>query len=474
MDYLPWHKVAGAAFLVFALSLFVMVPRARASANPSFDSALANCQAWSISAHAGAGTVTGEGCVVSTSPVRLVGKVGCWKNPVGGSLVCHSGSGDYWTYWTFSGAVPPMGCSSLPTVRIPVQGKVWDGFSFTQTYTDPLSGGSVQCVMTCHPSGPPVRNPSSGAWQTYCVASPSGNTAPGAPGWTDNVGQPAPGIPPPADPPADVPNPPKVCDGVSCYDPVHDQNCAGVEGGGQVCIPGSVGRGGPGGCASSGGSTLCAGAPEAPPPPPSQVPDPATQINGAGTTTHATPPSTVPGGSGSGGIVIVHTTTYGAPGSSANNGATTGDSQPAPPSSSGGAGTYGGGGSCETPPACTGDAVLCGIARTQWATTCQVHKDLAGTGPAPAGTVFGQGDVWVSGSGSDSSIGGQANQGIYNEVGFGAPSACPLVDKVVPLWGSSSFTIPFSVGCTPLGWLRYLVIGFALFAAAKITMGASN
>lgn len=367
---------------------------------------------------------------------------------------------------------PPFSCNSLPTVAHNFPGRLFNGYNFPQSATDPATGATTQCTMVLSGCTPPTYDAVHTQWMTFCTAGPSGGTSGGA-GWNDGVG-PTAGIPgPPTTPLAPEPPPPKICDGVSCYDPGTDKYCAGVAGGGQVCVPGSSGRGGPGGCASSGDSTICAGPQQAPTPPPSQVPDPPSQISGAGETTHATPPTPGSGGQG-GGVVIVHTTTYGQPGSSANNGAGSGDSAPAPPSSSGGTGSFGGGGSCDTPPACTGDAVLCGIARTQWATTCQVHKDLAGTAPAPSLSSLGAGlsasKVWVDAP-AGTTVGDAANAGSYDTSGGGASRVCPLTDFH---FSTVSVTVPLSKGCDPLWWLGLAGEGFALFGAARITAGSNT
>lgn len=473
MDNLSWRQIAGFAFLVCALALVSAVPdRVHAAGTVLRSEALAQCNA-SIPA----AQVRHPGISFFCKDFPAAPPTGSWHR----GYIC--GPGDYCVagqfvnddsasyLYNYTAQDPPFSCSSLPTVAHNFPGKLFDGYNFPQSATDPSTGATTQCTMVLSGCTPPVFDSNHGQWATYCTAGPSGGTSAGE-GWNDGVG-PTSGIPgPPTSPLAPEPPPPKVCDGVSCYDPGGDQYCAGVEGGGQVCVPGSSGRGG-GGCASSGGSTLCAGAPEPPLPPAPQVPDPPSQINGAGTTTHATAPTPGSGGQG-GGTVIVHTTTYGQPGSTADNGAGSGDSQPAPPSSSGGTGSFGGGGSCAAPPVCTGDAVLCGIARTQWATTCQVHKDLAGTGPAPSVSSLGSGpsEAWVDTSaGTGDATADNANKGIYDESGFGYSRECPLHDMTVEFQGRS-IVIPFSVGCTPLGWLGYLVVGFALFSAAKITMGA--
>lgn len=393
-----------------------------------------------------------------------------WCDPRGGHSNCSPNQVKNW--YVYTGDPPSNPCAELPSVHIRAPGQIWANYSFPQTTTDPVTGASVVCGMTFHPDGPPTWDPNNKQWYTSGVASPSGNMTAGGGGWADGSGAPVPGVPGPGDPPTPMPEPPRICNGASCYDPGRDQYCAGVEGGGQVCVPGSTGRGG-GGCASSGTTTLCAGpGTSAPRPPVASVPDPPSQVTGTGTTTQ--------GGAGpGGGVVIVHTTTYGVPGASANNGSSAGDStpsgtpgNPAPPSSSGGAGSFDGGGSCETPPVCSGDAVLCGIARTQWATTCQVHKDLAGTGPAPSASAgVDPGSVWREAGASGDGVADDANAGIYDQSGFGGSRVCPFHDVTVEFEGTA-IVLPFAEGCDPLGWVGFLVVGFALFEASKITMGA--
>lgn len=431
MDHFSWREIAGLAFVVCALAVLSFPRGARAATAPypvphTSQEAYENCMADSSRL-----AVNGT-CITRNLP----GYAFAWQILFEGDRTTYCGQ-------FFCQGNPYTGteCLALPGA----------------SGAAPVGSGGKVCYKGCGfaPSGSSVTVGAGGVTSTYGDWKPDGTTC-------------TVGAPPVA--------PPKVCNGVSCFNPNTNQYCAVTGSGNEVCVTG----GGPGGvpapaCATGDGVALCAGAP-APTPPNPPISDPPTDIAGTDRITQQ---------NGTGPINNVTTNIYNAGSGSTSNGAGTGDvgkgamttpgtQAPAGSSSTSGGGSFGGGAGCDTPPACTGDAVLCGIARTQWATTCQVHKDLAGTGPAPAGTVFGKGDVWVSGSGSDTSVGGQANQGIYNEVGFGAPSACPLVDKVVPLWGSSSFTIPFSVGCTPLGWLRYLIIGFALFAAAKITMGASN
>lgn len=463
MDYFSRGSVIAAGFLVGAMLLLVLPGAARGATTQA--QAYATCK--NISLQLPSGTQWSCEPIYQTPPARNYYQL-VWADPRQNPPTPHPADSDKRAFWDID--APPFGCSSLPTVAHNFPGRLFNGYNFPQTAKDPVTGMSTQCTMVLSACTPPTYDPNHSQWMTYCTAAPSGGTS-GGPGWNDGVG-PTSGIPGPPDTPlAPEPPPPKICNGVSCYDPGQDKFCAGVEGGGQVCVPGGSGRSPQGACASSGGSTLCGGAPQAPVPPPAQVPDPPGQINGSGSITQGTPPPAGGGGQG-GGVVVVHTATYGQPGSSANDGAGAGDSSPAPPSSSGGAGSFGGGGSCETPPACTGDAVLCGIARTQWATTCQIHKDLAGTGPAPSVTSGVAGDVWVDGSaGTGDAVADNANKGIYDQSGFGGSRACPLNDMTVTFQGQS-IAVPFSRGCEPLNWLSYLVVGFALFSASKITMGA--
>jgi hypothetical protein len=143
---------------------------------------------------------------------------------------------------------------------------------------------------------------------------------------------------------------------------------------------------------------------------------------------------------------------------------------PAHASSAGGNGTLSGGTDCNSPPVCTGDSVLCGIARTQWSTTCQVHRDLAGTSaPVPTSPPT-QSSVWQNGTVTGDSEADAANQGNYNTSGFGYSQQCPLKD-ISFAFGGNTITIPMQDKCWIGVWLRALVLAFAAFAAAKITVG---
>lgn len=383
----------------------------------------------------------------------------------------------------FTGSAPPPvnPCQQAwPATTINTSGKVTAGSSTCSGAVPDGggAGGTVQCALSINPESPPTVDPQTGNWSTWVTVGASGNTC-GASNTdvTDGNGDkinPTPFIP--TLPPTTVTPPPSLCTGGACYDPKADQYC-GSSGGVQFCVPGSAARTAAGGCGSGGSGTMCAGTPNAPQAPQDKVPDPATEVKTSDNFTQADPTTgqVIP-------VNVVVWATQGTP----TNGAKDGDSvppsastSPTPPTT---AKSYGGGTDCKTPPACSGDAVMCGAARTQWATTCQVHKDLAGTDTPPTeaaladGSKYNQASLWPDRPASGDPLADAANAGNYDQTGFAGGSAgtCPMHDMAVPLWGGKTFNVPFSKGCTPLGWLRYLVIGFALFAAAKITMGSNS
>ncbi|HEV7121838.1 MAG TPA: hypothetical protein VGN24_00235 [Rhodanobacter sp.] len=117
---------------------------------------------------------------------------------------------------------------------------------------------------------------------------------------------------------------------------------------------------------------------------------------------------------------------------------------------------------------------MCGIARTQWSTTCLVHTDLAGTGKPPASSAssgaYNSSQIWVAPT-TGTTVGDQANAGVYDQSGGGASRTCPLTDfKFTSVVG---LKVPLSKGCDPLWWLGEAGVGFALFGAARITAGSN-
>jgi hypothetical protein len=364
-------------------------------------------------------------------------------------------------------------------------GKITQGMTWCKAgVPDPnTSGATVSCTASFTPSGPPTMN-QWGSWHTPGTLSISGDTCDGS-GWKAPNGSapPAPVPPSPAETPPTNP-PPKACGGGSCYDPNNDNFCA-VSDGVQICIPGNTARTPGGGCATSGDSTLCAGSPSAPTPPSSQVPDPPTAVTNNDGYTQADP-----GTGGNQNVTVITYTNQG--GTGTTSGQTTGDSgppatggDPAPGSSTvSPPGSYSGGGDCGSPPVCTGDAVMCGVARQQWTAMCQakkdsaqLHKDLTGDGPPSdfdaLKTKYAQSDVWSDTPPTgDGGAGDAANAGNYDMSGFGYSGTCPLIDLTVDAGKLGQFVVPFSNACIVGDWVRGLILAMALYSAWLITKGA--
>lgn len=463
-------------FVAFA-SLVCYVPRANASSNPSYDSAMASC--------------TQEGDFNVANPSTGVESYTCTVSGQYVYLMDHyTNSTQPDMYWLFTGSPPasPTACATLPTVHLYMDNKLLSGTTFSENAQDPSNGSWIACTMKFTPTGAPVWNPYSQVWQTYGTAAPTGNpssatdlgSSAGAADWADGSGAPlSPQPPATSTAPVDNPSPPSVCGGGSCYDPATDQYCA-TSGGAQYCVPGASARTPAGGCGSGSAAVICAGSPTAPPPPAtgtSPVSDPATQITSSDKFMQADATTGVAG------TVVVNN--FAAPGTSTSSGQKSTDSgpaaggqsngtDPAHASSAGGNGTLSGGTDCSTPPVCTGDSVLCGVAKTQWATTCQVHKDLAGTGTPPASSSSSSNPaaLWGDGTSTGNAVADSANQGQYDSTGFGYGADCPLQDLTVSL-PFGSFAVPFSEGCVIGQWIRGVVLAFAMLAAAKITAGAN-
>lgn len=390
------------------------------------------------------------------------------------------------SWFCFGVANPPAAndCTGLPsqTMYMNSSQPILSSYHFSLPQPDKTSGATVQCDYVFDPTGVSTYYPDLQAYETNGTWTPTGNLATDqgyGNGVSDGKGNQVAvsPTPDPIAPPVQAP-PPQACGGGSCYDPSTDQYCALI-GGSQTCVSGSDGRSSTGNCVSASGGAVCAGAPVSPVPGANVVPDPATQIRSSDKTQQVNPST--------GAAVVVTTSVYATGNTQTSSGQKSGDSgpssggqpttgnQPAHASSAGGNGTYQGGTDCNTPPVCTGDAVLCGASRAQWSTVCLVHKDLAGTSPAPSGSTLGssgaydQGSLWVTPT-TGNTVGDQANAGNYDQSGFGYSVQCPMKDLTVPL-GSYSFAVPFSEGCVIGPWLRAIVIAFALYAAAKITAG---
>ena len=454
------------SFFVFLLSAGAFVP---SIAHADAQSALSACQ------NEARGGGAGISCVV-------------WYPPKSGTQ-CYKvvdASGDaYGGCYPFSGdpvgVTPVNPCDGVqPQVRILVDSSVTSGSTLCSQSPSKSGGASTSCAVNETPIGAPTFNPNTGKMQTLVRMESSGNLCSGAPGSVQDAhGAPAPAQPKVSTLPAvDVTAPPSICGGGSCYNAADDTYTVANADGTQTSVKGSAARGA-GGCGSSGDTTLCAGPVDAPKPPAAAIPDPPTQIQASDKYQQRDPVSGAP--------LSVQVVSYSSS-TPTNSGAKTGDSTPGNPtgvpassstapapasaSSSASKGTYGGGQDCASPPACTGDAVVCGAARTQWGTTCQLHTDLTGDGKPTdldaLKTKYGQNDAWIDRP-TGNTVGDQANSGTYDRSGFGYGTTCPMIDLNVPLMGGPGFNIPFSSMCFVGGWIRSMVIGFALFFAARIT-----
>lgn len=365
----------------------------------------------------------------------------------------------------------PYSCSDAPATHCPTaagqsgafQGQLSKGSLMCQ----PDPSGAFACSMSFTPDSDPFLNHTGTTWATHGSYAPTGSTCtPGAVG-------PGNGAVPPT-------QPNRSCGGGSCYDASKNQDCAVNASGAQFCVTRSpTGPSSPGSCVSSGSDTICSGSPKAPPPPAppaSPITDPATQIQASDGYTSSNPATGANYGTG--------VTTYGVGSAPVTSGQGTGDDGPAKASSSAGNGSASGGSDCNSPPVCTGDAVMCGVMRQQWYTMCsaktatdQLHKDLAGDGNGPPTlssdeAKYGQGDVWVQPDTSlNGTTGGQANQGVYDQSGFGFSRTCPLQDIQ---FTSIPFVAKFSAGCDVLEGVGLVLVGFALFIAACITRGSNH
>jgi hypothetical protein len=116
---------------------------------------------------------------------------------------------------------------------------------------------------------------------------------------------------------------------------------------------------------------------------------------------------------------------------------------------------------------------LCGIGRQQYIAMCVQQNYMVGNGQQPPTfqsdqSKYSQSNVWVQPS-TGNTQGDQANQGTYNQSGFGYSRSCPLTDMRL---SSVAVTIPFSNGCAVLSYVGSIILAFALYGAAKITAGS--
>ena len=130
---------------------------------------------------------------------------------------------------------------------------------------------------------------------------------------------------------------------------------------------------------------------------------------------------------------------------------------------------------------------MCGVARQQWYSMCQAHKDadqahkdLTGDGSPPdfdqLKNQYGQGDVWTDNPGNGlpaDPIATAANNGSYDQSGFGYSRQCPLKDFTVDAGHAGTFVVKLQNLCMVGDWVRGLIIAMALYAAFCITAGSS-
>jgi hypothetical protein len=124
---------------------------------------------------------------------------------------------------------------------------------------------------------------------------------------------------------------------------------------------------------------------------------------------------------------------------------------------------------------------MCGVAQEAWQTSCNVTIQttaLAGSNPTQQPPTFASDSVKYSlsdvtqSASTGNTAGDQANQGTYDQSGFGYGTSCPATDLNVTLPGGS-VVVPFSDLCVIGPWIYWTVIGFSLYRAARITAGSA-
>lgn len=489
MDTFSSRRLTTLLFVVVFFAGVSLCPVAIAGGNyATYADAMSACQSWLPNFHATYSSINygDPSCVPSASPYPandIVVAASVTAAGAASGLVPFTSSHSP-ELFSYNGSPPPPDIQicqdNAPHAMRWVKGKILNGYSANMSVTDPSSGVTVNCKMDLEPAGPALTSDADG-WDTLILLHPDAAgwgsvTPPGTGAMVDSSGSPAgdSNLPASASSVSTNQTAPQVCGGGSCYDPNSGQACALI-GGKQACISvpqSAAASSAPGNCAAVGNGALCQGNPS-PQPVKSVITDPATQIKSSDSYVFADPTS---GQTFQDGVTV-----YTLPGTSAASGQKSGDVGPAPASTApSNPSSYSGGTDCSTPPVCTGDAATCGAARTEWATVCQVHTDLAGTSSAPSpaslasGGSYDQSSVWVDNTSTGDAVADAANAGNYDQSGMGfSTTTCPMKDLTVPL-GSASFVIPFSEGCVIGPWLRGIVIAMSLFAAAKITAGGNG
>lgn len=121
-------------------------------------------------------------------------------------------------------------------------------------------------------------------------------------------------------------------------------------------------------------------------------------------------------------------------------------------------GNYQYGGQCNTPPACSGDALLCGVVEQTWLDHCRFQNEVADMGTttfnAPTIDTVNVTDLFND---------------IVNSNGFIGNRSCPTV-PAIQIRGTT-LQWDFTPLCTIFGYLSYLVLTFAGFRSLSIVMG---
>ena len=449
MAHVFWRlTVALFAFIISAYAL----PAMAACSYGTYSAAVTQCQAYVASNQQSQPqyTWTCQGGIPAGDGFRM----GVFKNGAdtgGGALYC-------------AGTPGSNACASVPTTTSPYTGQWKVGQSFTQRYTDPVSGAIVGCKMVATNVGAPTLNPYDGKWYSRVTVSPQANPDGGAASQDGTVKNADGSSPSPAIPNAPTPAPttnqpsPKACGGGSCYDPNTDSYIAVDGDGNQLSIPANTARGASGGCASSASATLCAGSPSPPspqPPPTTPITDPPSMVKSVDKTMQVNPVTGVP--------VTVTTVTYSTPGKTTTSGKSAGDQVPAPASTAPTPpNTASGGGDCGSPPVMGGDAALAMIARQTWLLRC-----------SEAGQVTDDSNTTVPGL---DGIPNQPDPSINKEItvtdkldfsGFGGGGQCPkLPDVDLGMFGH--YDLQSDWWCDFLNKLGYVMVLLGLWRALVI------
>ncbi len=121
-------------------------------------------------------------------------------------------------------------------------------------------------------------------------------------------------------------------------------------------------------------------------------------------------------------------------------------------------------GAPSAPPACSGDVVMCAVARNTWAAKCGVSGD--GSQPPDGGKhLVGELDS------PDQTVGDTSQ---LDMSGFGFGTSCPFNSTDVPLGESGSFHADVGPVCTYGPWFRILLLALTAWKCAEIIGGVRS